>query len=80
MDVPTAESLNLIPCSDPSVWVIEFEGRETVSRSGKTYHHSYLCIIKTSAERIVHYKEYYDAITKLEALLDLEPYPAISKV
>ncbi|OXM85539.1 hypothetical protein CF651_15155 [Paenibacillus rigui] len=57
--------------SNPNIMVIEFGIEEAqVLTTGKPYFQKYISVIETRGNKIVHYKDYWNPVVGLVALLD----------
>ena len=54
--------------------VAEYEGIESFKRTGRVYNQQYVCLLKVKDGKIIHFKEYFNPITRFEGMLGLEEY------
>ncbi|NJJ38667.1 nuclear transport factor 2 family protein [Paenibacillus apii] len=58
---------------NPNIMIVEFEIEEAqVLTTGKPYLQKYISVIETRDNKIVHYKDYWNPVIALVALLDAE--------
>ena len=54
--------------TDPNVVIVEFEGFGRGVATGEPYDQRYISVIRTSAGRIVHYRNYWNPLVVLRAI------------